>query len=430
MHPGPSMQTNRLYVTTISQRLVYFDAVVVPVACLQVATAKSISRTSGNWTSNSANWCAPLWVLLAVYISRVACTRIGMYRTIWRQIVVPEIPGTTLIGNYQTTTLPNFQKIAGWNMPWRGPRDEGQKIASPRNTWDSQIHMYCRWKCSGEWSTTAMLTDVRLAVAYGFFCWIFDAEVMRVEIRLAVVVSLRPKGAAFGQAGSTRLDSCTCTHGRCDVYIRKIGTHGWCRAMWILAHMLRDVDASCTCTHGRCHAMLTSPVWGRPPWLCLVVRCDPSLSLESHWFPTPAHHTRGWSCDHDSAPAKKRPLSRTPSARAWAFHRFGVWGWGALGRRMRGTRMLLRVKAPRAPPRAPPCLSGWLGAQVVGHIEVPSKPRSAILTHAAQHAFAASLLDLDCAGTSTVDGDGPSTSQLLSEAPVQPPHTSRVPARP
>ena len=29
---------------------------------------------------------------------------------------------------------------------------------------------------------------------------------MRVEIRLAVVVSLRPKGAAFGQAGSTRLD--------------------------------------------------------------------------------------------------------------------------------------------------------------------------------------------------------------------------------
>ena len=30
---------------------------------------------------------------------------------------------------------------------------------------------------------------------------------MRVEIKLAVVVSLRPKGAAFGQAGSTRLDS-------------------------------------------------------------------------------------------------------------------------------------------------------------------------------------------------------------------------------
>ena len=33
----------------------------------------------------------------------------------------------------------------------------------------------------------------------------FDAEVVRAEIRLGFVVSLRPKGAAFGQAGSTRL---------------------------------------------------------------------------------------------------------------------------------------------------------------------------------------------------------------------------------
>ena len=30
---------------------------------------------------------------------------------------------------------------------------------------------------------------------------------MRVEISSGFVVSLRPKGAAFGQAGSTRLDS-------------------------------------------------------------------------------------------------------------------------------------------------------------------------------------------------------------------------------
>ena len=30
---------------------------------------------------------------------------------------------------------------------------------------------------------------------------------MRVAISLGFVVSLRPKGAAFGQAGSTRLDS-------------------------------------------------------------------------------------------------------------------------------------------------------------------------------------------------------------------------------
>ena len=49
---------------------------------------------------------------------------------------------------------------------------------------------------------------------------------------------------------------------------------------------------------------------------------------------------------------------------------------------------------------------------------------SAILTHAAQHAFAASLLDLDGAGTSILDGDTPSISQLLSEAPLPP----RLPA--
>ena len=39
--------------------------------------------------------------------------------------------------------------------------------------------------------------------------------------------------------------------------------------------------------------------------------------------------------------------------------------------------------------------------------------------------FAASLLDLDCAGTSTTDGDIPSISQLLSEAPLPRP---RLPA--
>ncbi len=41
---------------------------------------------------------------------------------------------------------------------------------------------------------------------YGILRWIFDAEVLRVEVKLAVVVSLRFEGAAFGQAGSTRLD--------------------------------------------------------------------------------------------------------------------------------------------------------------------------------------------------------------------------------
>ena len=50
-----------------------------------------------------------------------------------------------------------------------------------------------------------------LADTYGLLYWVFDAEVVRVKIRLGFVVSLRPKGAAFGQAGSTRLDSASRT---------------------------------------------------------------------------------------------------------------------------------------------------------------------------------------------------------------------------
>ena len=46
--------------------------------------------------------------------------------------------------------------------------------------------------------------DSVLADTYGLLYWIFDAEVVSVEISLSFVVSLRPKGAALGQAGSTR----------------------------------------------------------------------------------------------------------------------------------------------------------------------------------------------------------------------------------
>ena len=45
------------------------------------------------------------------------------------------------------------------------------------------------------------------ADTYGLLYWIVDAKVVRVEISLRFVASLRPKGAAFGRAGSTRLDS-------------------------------------------------------------------------------------------------------------------------------------------------------------------------------------------------------------------------------
>ena len=64
----------------------------------------------------------------------------------------------------------------------------------------------------------------------------------------------------------------------------------------------------------------------------------------------------------------------------------------------------LRLSA-QTKPRAVP--------NILRKAEASLLPRwSAILTHAAQQAFATSLLDLDCAGASNTDGDTPSISQL------------------
>ena len=62
---------------------------------VQVATAKSTNRTFANWTRNSPNSCAPM-VCPHDILDEWTCMRVGMYRTSWRQIMVPEMPGTTL----------------------------------------------------------------------------------------------------------------------------------------------------------------------------------------------------------------------------------------------------------------------------------------------------------------------------------------------
>ena len=53
---------------------------------------------------------------------------------------------------------------------------------------------------------------------------------------------------------------------------------------------------------------------------------------------------------------------------------------------------------------------------------------TALLTHAALQAFAASLLDQDCTHLTSVEGNDPLWSQLLAEAPAPPPKPSRLPA--
>ena len=52
---------------------------------------------------------------------------------------------------------------------------------------------------------------------------------------------------------------------------------------------------------------------------------------------------------------------------------------------------------------------------------------SAMLTHAAMHAFAASLLDQDLSGCHNLEGNAPSIREILAEA-TSPPHYSRLPA--
>ena len=54
---------------------------------------------------------------------------------------------------------------------------------------------------------------------------------------------------------------------------------------------------------------------------------------------------------------------------------------------------------------------------------------TALLSHAAMHALAASLLAQDCSNHSNVEGNQPSLSQVLAEAPLHATNPSRLPAR-
>ena len=105
----------------------------------------------------------------------------------------------------------------------------------------------------------------------------------------------------------------------------------------------------------------------------------------------------------------------------------GAGSWSSPSRQGAGgarKQPLSSASWPKQKPEQFPTSSAKLSKLPSSHAGQPSSHMRA------QHAFAASLLDLDCAGTSTPDGDTPSISQLLSEAPLPPPPTSRLPARP
>ena len=147
------------------------------------------------------SWAFRLVCPMARHPSRVERTGIGMYRINWRQVVVLEMPGTTLkISKLhcQPSRQPLVETCPGVdeatkNKNWKTKKDMGlaNKDALP-------MEMFGRMEHNSN-------ADSCMADTYGFLCWIFDPEVVRVEVKLTVVVSLHAQGAACGQAGSTRL---------------------------------------------------------------------------------------------------------------------------------------------------------------------------------------------------------------------------------
>jgi len=72
--------------------------------------------------------------------------------------------------------------------------------------------------------------------------------------------------------------------------------------------------------------------------------------------------------------------------------------------------------------QAPPLLQTSLAAALISRW-------AASLSHAAMHACAASLLAQECSNHTNVDGNQPTLSQVLAEAPLHATDPSRLPAR-
>ena len=126
---------------SISQRLAYFDAMVTPVACLAGGHRKIYKQD--------------LREILNEWNARVFERAKQAGIKLWSRRCLEQY---WILANY-IANGPDKRWLKR-ALAWTTGR---AKIGRPTNTWDSQIHMYCRWKCLGEWSTTAMLTDVWLA---------------------------------------------------------------------------------------------------------------------------------------------------------------------------------------------------------------------------------------------------------------------------
>ena len=91
------------------------------------------------------------------------------------------------------------------------------------------------------------------------------------------------------------------------------------------------------------------------------------------------------------------------------------------GRWSEEASMFVKLLAQAKARQAPPLLQASLSAAFISRW-------TALLSHAAMQAFAASLLAQDCSNHSNVEGNEPPLSQVLAEAPLHAPSASRLPA--
>ena len=101
--------------------------------------------------------------------------------------------------------------------------------------------------------------------------------------------------------------------------------------------------------------------------------------------------------------------------------RLVVLGIETGGRWSEETSMFVKLLAQAKARQAPPLLQASLSAAFISRW-------TALLSHAAMQAFAASLLAQDCSNHSNVEGNEPPLSQVLAEAPLHAPSASRLPA--
>ena len=96
-------------------------------------------------------------------------------------------------------------------------------------------------------------------------------------------------------------------------------------------------------------------------------------------------------------------------------------GWRLKRSGGKKTSMCVKQLAEAKARQAPSLLQTSLAAALIS-----SWP--ALLSHAAMHAFAASLLAQDCSSHTNVEGNQPLPSQVLAEAPLHATNPSRPPA--